>query len=855
MRLSITGQVSLSSLRDQLESYVVTLKYSPKCVCRLNFYAPTITPQNFKLEILMPPSRGVHSILRAHALQPQSRIHKYSDFVQAATNPSRQSQVYISRILDPYLNLSIEHFLLQKTPPDSTILFLYTNRPCIVIGRNQNPWVEVNLGILNAGTKHVSLVRRRSGGGTVFHDEGNVNYSVICPTADFNRNKHAEMVVRALHTLGVEHAKVNERHDIILENKFGEREGLKPFKVSGSAYKLTRLRSLHHGTCLLSSPNINSVSQYLRSPAKAFIKARGVDSVSSPISNVDVPNNFFEEAVVSEFGDLHGVEEPMLLEEDVKNVHEIAKGLEELQSLEWIYLQTPQFTFSTKETEDDPKRRPALPNCLPPDLNMSFTARNGSITEASLQYHGTRRHADRQFVNHRLHEIKDWSQFFRDQNLSASDQAISNWLNMLFGQEAAASTSASSTASAAATATMSATSGATSLVRGDEGMPSSTVFVAVVGMIMLKDLERRFHIHGLVDNGVPCFNSNLNSLVSKSMKRFCSPHHLLSQSSCLSPLLPATRVLSLTRRFTMASPPPPSQEKEQDYTLIRPRFIDIGINLTDSVYSGLYHGTQRHPSDLSSVIRRAKEAGSQKLIVTGSDLADSQFLPSPTSYLSSLQSLLTSALASQACVAFGEIGLDYDRLSLCPKETQLQYFAAQLDIVASLPSPPPLFLHSRAAHEDFLRVLSDNGRLERLKKRGVVHSFTGSREEMWMLLEGGWSIGVNGCSLKTEGNLEVVRDVPLDRLMLETDGPWCEVRASHAGAKFLVGGGQNWEEKWKSVKKEKWVEGAMIKGRNEPCMIGKVAVIVAAVKGISVEEVTERVWKNTVRMFGLGEVA
>lgn len=230
--------------------------------------------------------------------------------------PSSRVQVYTSRSRDPYLNLSAEHFLLQKSHPDSTVLFLYANDPCIVIGRNQNPWLEVNLGLLErfraraggrgdgdaTATSDVSLVRRRSGGGAVFHDAGNVNYSVICPPAAFDRNKHAEMVVRALRGLGVATARVNERHDIVVD---ADGAGA-TFKVSGSAYKLTRLRSLHHGTCLLNSPNLGDIGRLLRSPAEPYVKARGVESVRSRIRNVGLSNEEFIEAVKEEFGAMYG---------------------------------------------------------------------------------------------------------------------------------------------------------------------------------------------------------------------------------------------------------------------------------------------------------------------------------------------------------------------------------------------------------------------------------------------------------------------------------------------------------------------------------------------------------------------
>ncbi|EFQ35106.1 biotin/lipoate A/B protein ligase [Colletotrichum graminicola M1.001] len=135
----------------------------------------------------------------------QRQTHRRTRLFSAlAASPSSKTQVYISTSRSPYTNLSIEHHLLQTTPSGSTVLLLYTNRPSIIVGRNQNPWLEVNLPKLqslgpNSGGKDViDLVRRRSGGGTVFHDEGNVNYSVICPPANFDRDTHAEMVVRAL---------------------------------------------------------------------------------------------------------------------------------------------------------------------------------------------------------------------------------------------------------------------------------------------------------------------------------------------------------------------------------------------------------------------------------------------------------------------------------------------------------------------------------------------------------------------------------------------------------------------------------------------------------------------------------
>lgn len=136
--------------------------------------------------------------------------------------------------------------------------------------------------------------------------------------------------------------------------------------------------------------------------------------------------------------------------------------------------------------------------------------------------------------------------------------------------------------------------------------------------------------------------------------------------------------------------------------------------------------------------------------------------------LDELTQLATEAKGRGLATAYGEIGLDYDRLFLTGKEQQLKYFEAQLEVAVKVQLP--LFLHSRAASEDFERVL--RAKLPQLPKRGLVHSFTGTMGEMERMVGLGLDIGINGCSMKTEENLEVVKAVPLERLQIETDGPW-----------------------------------------------------------------------------------
>lgn len=278
---------------------------------------------------------------------PSQRPHEsrpFSSLTSHTSSPLIPLQIYHSTSLDPYLNLSIEHHLLTKSHPTSTLLFLYRNSPSVVIGRNQNPWQETNLSALRTGlgpTQPVSLVRRRSGGGAVFHDPGNANWSVICPSAVFDRDRHAEMVVRALKKLGVRGVRVNERHDIVQDVPTagaGDRlreggEKTETFKVSGSAYKLTRLRSLHHGTCLLDSPNLDRISPLLRSPAEGYIKSRGVESVRSPVRNVGVGYDEFVDVVVEEFEGMYGEVESgsMAVGEETLEIEAVRTGVEELK--------------------------------------------------------------------------------------------------------------------------------------------------------------------------------------------------------------------------------------------------------------------------------------------------------------------------------------------------------------------------------------------------------------------------------------------------------------------------------------------------------------------------------------------
>ncbi|KAF5937837.1 hypothetical protein HYC85_025343 [Camellia sinensis] len=190
-------------------------------------------------------------------------------------------------------------------------------------------------------------------------------------------------------------------------------------------------------------------------------------------------------------------------------------------------------------------------------------------------------------------------------------------------------------------------------------------------------------------------------------------------------------------------------------------------------------------------------------------------------------------------VAIGECGLDYDRLHFCPPDVQKKYFEKQFELAYLMKLP--MFLHMRAATKDFCDIV------ERNKDRfsaGVAHSFTGSAEDRNKLLSfSNLYIGVNGCSLKTAENLDVVKGIPFERMMIETDSPYCEIKNTHAGVNFV-------KSSWPSKKKEKYDQESIVKGRNEPCLVRQVLEVVAGCKGIAdIDQLSKILYHNTCRVF------
>ncbi|KAL3628136.1 hypothetical protein CASFOL_027182 [Castilleja foliolosa] len=296
------------------------------------------------------------------------------------------------------------------------------------------------------------------------------------------------------------------------------------------------------------------------------------------------------------------------------------------------------------------------------------------------------------------------------------------------------------------------------------------------------------------------------------------------------------------------------------------RMIDIAVNFTDGMFRGMYNGKQHHVADIAAVLSRAWSAGVDRIIVTGGSLEESrealaiaetdarlfctvgvhptrckEFDDSgdPEEHFKALFSLAKEGVEKGKVVAIGECGLDYDRLHFCPAEIQKKYFEKQFELAYA--TKLPMFLHMRAAAEDFCNILEQN---RHKFCSGVAHSFTGSAQDRDRLLSfSSLFIGVNGCSLRTAENLDVVKGIPLERLMIETDSPYCEIKNTHAGISFV-------KSLWPSKKKEKYDSESIVKGRNEPCLVRQVLEVVAGCKGIAdIDQLSKTLYHTTCSVF------
>ncbi|SPR94911.1 lipoate--protein ligase [Bacillus altitudinis] len=239
---------------------------------------------------------------------------------------------------DPMINLAIEEYCLKYLDPEETYLLFYINQPSIIIGKNQNTIEEINTKYVE--DNGIKVVRRLSGGGAVYHDKGNLNFSFI--TKDdgdsfHNFKKFTEPVIKALEKFGVK-AELSGRNDIMADGR----------KISGNAQFATRGRIFSHGTLLFDSEIEHVVSAL--NVKKEKIESKGIKSIRSRVANISelmdqkMTTEEFRKILLSYIFDTNGdVPEYQLTEKDWEKIHEISR--DRYQKWEWNYGRSPKFNL------------------------------------------------------------------------------------------------------------------------------------------------------------------------------------------------------------------------------------------------------------------------------------------------------------------------------------------------------------------------------------------------------------------------------------------------------------------------------------------------------------------------------
>jgi lipoate---protein ligase len=238
---------------------------------------------------------------------------------------------------DPRFNIALDEYATKYLNPNEDYVILWQNEPSVIIGRNQNTIEEINSRYINEHNIHV--VRRLSGGGAVYHDLGNLNFSFIVNNDKdvvSNFKKFTEPVINALRNLGV-NAEFSGRNDITIDGK----------KFSGNAQYYSGKRLLHHGTILFNSDL--TVVQDALNVKQDKIESKGVKSVKSRVTNV-YPN-LPQKISIEEFKDIllkflmqdenYKEKEYILSEEDLAKINELKES--RYSKWEWNYGQSPSF--------------------------------------------------------------------------------------------------------------------------------------------------------------------------------------------------------------------------------------------------------------------------------------------------------------------------------------------------------------------------------------------------------------------------------------------------------------------------------------------------------------------------------
>lgn len=267
---------------------------------------------------------------------------------------------YVAPTGDGWRNLAIDEHLLNTLQPGQLCLLLYINNNAVILGKNQNPWAECNLEKLEADS--VQLVRRCSGGGAVYHDNGNLNYSFIAAEGRYDEERQTSLILHTLERFGI-NAQSSGRNDLTVDGK----------KVSGTAFCTRGKNRQQHGTLLIDA-DLTKLGSYL-TVAPQKLEAKGIRSVRSRVCNlieknpsisVDAVARTLQEEFRREYADF----EKYMPDEQAQRGIEVL--YERNRSWAWTLGKAPAFDYTLEDRFDFGMAR------------LCLNVQNGLIQEVKL---------------------------------------------------------------------------------------------------------------------------------------------------------------------------------------------------------------------------------------------------------------------------------------------------------------------------------------------------------------------------------------------------------------------------------------------------------------------------------------
>ena len=238
---------------------------------------------------------------------------------------------------DPYYNMAFDEYCLENLAIEEPVFYLWQNRPSVIVGANQEINTEVNMACLQEN--QIDLVRRVTGGGAVYHDLGNLNYTIVGNSEDLEKDypEYTQYMIRSLQMLGVP-ATLSGRNDILVDGR----------KVSGFAKRVCKKRLMVHGT-LMYDVDIETLTNALN-PSNDKLKTKGIASVRSRVANLkeylsDYPNiqlfsNRLEEILSRSYED----KEYKLSNQDLENIQKLAN--DKFSQKSWIFGHSPKAAYN-----------------------------------------------------------------------------------------------------------------------------------------------------------------------------------------------------------------------------------------------------------------------------------------------------------------------------------------------------------------------------------------------------------------------------------------------------------------------------------------------------------------------------